>query len=159
MNALGLDPDAGAPIDRIPAVTLATNTLLNRLGRSRRLVGACIGHLAVFEMTSVGPMANYAAACRRLLDDDAGTQAARFFDVHVAADGFHAQLAMERLIDGFVDQYPDDAPSILFGAAALMHLEHTLTEHILTCWKTGHTSLHTPPEDPDPTPRHLTLVT
>jgi hypothetical protein len=40
-----------------------------------------------------------------------------------------------------------------------MHLERAFTEHILTCWKTGHTSLHTPPEDPDPTPRHLTLVT
>jgi pyrroloquinoline quinone (PQQ) biosynthesis protein C len=159
MKALGLDPEGGAPIERIPAVTLATNTLLNRLGRSRRLVGACVGHLAVFEMTSVGPMANYAAACRRMLDDDAGTRAARFFDVHVAADGFHAQLAMERLVDGFVEQFPDDAPGILFGAAALMHLERAFTEHVLACWKAGDTSLHTPPEGPDPAPRHLTLVT
>jgi hypothetical protein len=158
MRAMGLDPEGGAHIDRIPAVTLATNTLLNRLGRSRRLVGACIGHLAVFEMTSVGPMANYAAACRRLLDGDAGTQAARFFDVHVAADGFHAQLAMERLVDGFVQQFPDDAPGILFGAAALMHLERAFTEHILTCWKAGESSLHTPPPDPERAPRHLTLV-
>lgn len=143
MRALGLDPREGPDIERIPAVTLATNTLLNRLGRSRRLVGACVGHLAVFEMTSVAPMANYAAACRELLDDEAGTRAARFFDVHVAADGFHARLAMERLVDGFVEQFPDDAPGILFGAAALMHLEGAFTEHLLTCWQGGTSSLRT----------------
>jgi hypothetical protein len=141
MRAVGLDPREGPDLERIPAVTLATNTLLNRLGRSRRLVGACIGHLAVFEMTSVAPMANYAAVCRELLDDDDGTRAARFFDVHVAADGFHARLAMERLVDGFVEQFPDDAPGILFGAAALLHLERRFTEHVLTSWQDGTSSL------------------
>lgn len=111
MRAVGLDPVEGADVDRLPAVTLATNTLLNRLGRSRRLVGACLGHLAVFEMTSVEPMARYAAAFRRVLEGPDGTLAARFYDVHVAADGFHAKLAMERLVDGFVAQFPDDAPT------------------------------------------------
>lgn len=144
MDAVGLDPQEGPDIDRLPASTLATNTLLNRLGRSRRLVGACIGHLAVFEMTSVGPMANYAALCRKLIDDaDRATRAARFFDVHVAADGLHARVAMERLVDGFVAQFPDDAPGILFGAAALMHLEAAFTEHLLTSWDDGDTSLRT----------------
>lgn len=158
MRALDLDPDDGAPIEQLPAVTLATNTLLNRLGRSRRLIGACIGHLAVFEMTSVAPMANYAAACRRLLDNDQATRAARFFDVHVAADGFHATLAIERLIDGFVAQYPDDAHGILFGAAALMHVENALTEHLLTRWNTGNSSLYEPSPHLAPPHPHLTLV-
>jgi pyrroloquinoline quinone (PQQ) biosynthesis protein C len=148
MKAVGLDPREGPDIERLPAVTLATNTLLNRLGRSRRLVGACIGHLAVFEMTSVAPMANYAAVCRRVLGDEDGTRAARFFDVHVAADGFHARMAMERLVDGFVEQFPDDAPGILFGAAALLHLESAFTDHLLTCWKGGDSSLRTPRGDP-----------
>jgi len=146
MRALGIDPDDGADIERLPAVTLATNTLLNRLGRTRRLVGACIGHLAVFEMTSVEPMARYAAAIRRVLDGEDATAAARFFDVHVAADGLHARLAMERLVDGFVEQYPADAPDLVFGAAALMHVEHELTEHLLACWDAGNTSLRTPLE-------------
>jgi hypothetical protein len=141
MRAVGLDPDAGADIDLIPAVTLATNTVLNRLGRTRRLIGALIGHLAVFEMTSVRPMANYAAVCRRLLDAEAGTRAARFFDVHVAADGLHARMAMERLVDGLAEQFPDDAPGVLFGAAALMHVEGAFTDHLLTCWKAGESSL------------------
>lgn len=151
MSAVGFDPREGPDLDRLPASTLATNTLLNRLGRSRRLVGACIGHLAVFEMTSVAPMANYAALCRKLVDDpEQGTRAARFFDVHVAADGFHGRIAMERLVDGFVDQFPDDAAGILFGAAALMHVEQAFTEHLLVAWKNGDTSLRAPLPGPTP---------
>jgi hypothetical protein len=144
MDAVGLDPAAGPDLARLPAVTLATNTLLNRLGRSRRLLAACLGHLAVFEMTSVEPMARYAAAFRRVLDGTEGTRAARFFDVHVAADGFHGRLAMDRLVRGFVDQYPDEAPDLLFGAAALMHVERRFSEHVLACWEAGATSLRHP---------------
>ena len=144
MAAAGLDPTAGGGIELLPAVTLATNTLLHRLGRSRRLVGACIGHLAVFEMTSVEPMARYAAACRKLLDGDDATRAARFFDVHVAADGFHGEIALERLVRGFVDQYPDDADQVLFGAAALMQVEQAFSRHLVSRWDDGVTSLRTP---------------
>jgi heme oxygenase-like protein len=147
MAAVGLDPAAGADVGRLPATTLATNTLLNRLGRSRRLVAACLGHLAVFEMTSVEPMARYAAACRRLLEGPEGTRAARFFDVHVAADGFHARLAMDRLVRGFATQYPHDAVDLLFGAAALLHVEQAFSEHIISCWEAGTTSLRTPLDD------------
>jgi hypothetical protein len=148
MDAVGVDPRGGPDLDRVPAVTLATNTLLNRLGRSRRLVGACLGHLAVFEMTSVEPMAHYAAAFRRVLGgsgaDDAeetATRAARFFDVHVAADGLHGRIALERMIHGFVDPYPADAPEVLFGAAALLHLEEAFTHHVLGNWQAGRSSL------------------
>ncbi|HEY8544279.1 MAG TPA: iron-containing redox enzyme family protein, partial [Acidimicrobiales bacterium] len=144
MRATGLDPRPGTGLSRLPAVTLATNTLLNRLGRSRRLVGALVGHLAVFEMTSVEPMSRYAAACRRLLPGPTGTRAARFFDVHVAADGFHAKLAIERLVQGFVDQHPDDAREVLFGAAALLHVEEAFSRHLVEAWDAGTSSLRTP---------------
>jgi hypothetical protein len=156
MTALELDPVAD--IDRLPAVTLATNTLLNRLGRSRRLLGACLGHLAVFEMTSVEPMARYAAAVRRLAGD-AGTAAARFYDVHVAADGFHEQLARDRLLAGFVDQHPDEVDEVIFGATALMHVERQLAEHLIRCWEQGRTSLRDPLPGSDLRPhRHLTAA-
>jgi hypothetical protein len=144
MTATGLDPTPGAELARLPAATLATTTLLHRLGRSRRLVGACLGHLAVFEMTSVVPMARYAAACRRLLDGDDATRAARFFDVHVAADGFHGQVAIDRMVRGFVDQYPDDAGQVLFGAAALLQVEEAFSRHLVSAWDDGTTSLRTP---------------
>jgi hypothetical protein len=142
MRAFGLEPVAH--LDRLPAATLATSTLLNRLGRSRRLLPACLGHLAVFEMTSVEPMARYAAAARQLLPGPAGTSAARFYDVHVAADGFHAKLAAERLIQGFVADHPDEATEVLFGAAALMAVEGAFTEHLLRCWDQGRSSLLAP---------------
>jgi hypothetical protein len=95
-------------------------------------------------MTSVEPMARYAAAIRGLLPGPDGTDAARFYDVHVAADGFHGQLAQERLIGGFVEDHPDEAAEVLFGAAALLHVERRLSEHIIGCWDAGRTSLRTP---------------
>ena len=140
MDALGLAAD----LDRLPWQTLATNTLLNWLGRSRRLVPACLGHLAVFEMTSVRPMARYAAAIRRLVPDPEGTAAARFFDVHVAADGLHGPIATDRLIAGFVEDHPDEADEVLFGAAALLHVERRFAEHLLHAWSRGTTSLARP---------------
>jgi hypothetical protein len=144
MAAAGLDPTPGPDLARLPAATLATNTLLNRFGRSRRLLGACLGHLAVFEMTSVEPMARYAATCRRLLDGAAGTAAARFFDVHVAADGLHGRIAVDRMIRGYADQHPDEAHGVLFGAAALLAVERDFSTHLLTCWERGTTSLRSP---------------
>lgn len=147
MKALGLDPDSGAEINRLPAVTLRTNTLLNWLGRSRRLLGACLGHLAVFEMTSVEPMARYAALTRRVLSPPHGSRAARFYDVHVAADGLHARLVIDRLVRGFTQQYPEQAGDILFGAAALLHVESAFSEHVLESWKAGRSSLRATPGD------------
>jgi pyrroloquinoline quinone (PQQ) biosynthesis protein C len=146
MIALGLDPSAGPDLDRLPATTLATSTFLNLLGRSRRLAGACVAHLCVFEMTSVEPMAHYAQAVRRLVPDDMATEAARFFDVHVAADGYHAQLAVHDLLDGLDEDHPDLAADAFFGAAGLMVLEADFTEQLLGAWKQGRTSLRQPLE-------------
>jgi Iron-containing redox enzyme len=144
MAALDLHPEAGPDLDRLPAVTLATSTLLGMLGRSRRLAGACVAHLAVFEMTSVEPMARYAATVRRLLPDDVATAAARFFDVHVAADGYHEQLAVDELLDGLELEHPDLAADAYFGAAALMVVEQDLTDHLLQAWQEGRSSLRHP---------------
>jgi hypothetical protein len=142
MEALELAPEVD--LDRLPAVTLATNTLLNWLGRSRRLVAACLGHLAVFELTSVEPMARYAAAVRKLVPGEQGTAAARFYDVHVAADGLHGTIATDRLISGFVADHPDEAQDVLFGAASLLHVERRFAEHLMDRWAVNQTSLREP---------------
>ena len=63
MDALGLDSRYGAYIDHIPAVTLATVNLMSMFGLHRRLRGAIVGHLALFEMTSSIPNRSYAEAC------------------------------------------------------------------------------------------------
>ena len=54
MEAVGLDSGYGAYIDHIPGSTLATVNLMSLFGLHRRLRGAIVGHLAVFEMTSSG---------------------------------------------------------------------------------------------------------
>jgi hypothetical protein len=118
--------------------------VLGLLGSSRRLVGALIGHLAVFEMTSVEPMARYAAAIRRVLPGPNGPRAARFYDVHVAADGHHEVVARDRLLRSFVAEDPGHAADVLFGAAAVLLVERCFTEAVLDRWIAGRSSLRRP---------------
>ena len=138
MRALGLDDTYGAYVDRLPGVTLATCNLVSMFGLHRRLRGALIGHLAVFEMTSIGPMARYATALRRL---GLGDEAARFYDVHVAADAHHQELAAGPMAEGFAAAEPDLLGDLQFGARALVAAEARLAAHLLRSWKRGESSL------------------
>ncbi len=138
LRALGLDDRYGAYVDLLPAPTLATVNLASWLGTSRRWLGACVGHLALFEMTSVGPMTRYAAAVRRLTGSEA---AAEFYDVHVEADEHHQRLAVDGLVGPLVAAEPDLAGDVVFGARALAAVEGRLTAHVLDSWEAGRTSL------------------
>jgi hypothetical protein len=138
MERLGLDPTPGAYIDVVPGVTLATDNLSSMFGLHRALRGALVGHLAVFEMTSVVPMSRYAAAIRRLTGDDL---AAEFYDVHVAADAEHEVIAANDLAGGFVGDEPGLAGEVLFGASALMQVEARLATHLVGWWEAGRSSL------------------
>ena len=141
MRALDLDPTPGAYIDQVPGVTLATDNLVTMLGRSRRWRGALVGHLAVFEMTSVLPMSRYAAALRRMGVDEEGVE---FYDVHVEADVVHAQIAADGLIGGLIETDLDGAGDVPFGAAALLEAESKFSRHLLRAWATGDSSLRRP---------------
>lgn len=141
MVALGLDATYGALLDRIPGRTLATVNLISFFGLHRRWRGALVGHLSAFEMTSVEPMARYAAASRRLGLPPA---AARFYDVHVAADAHHQEVAATGLAGGLAAAEPELAADILFGARALMAVEARFTEHVLQSWATRRSSLLPP---------------
>lgn len=138
MDRLGLDPTPGAYVDAVPGVTLATDNLASMFGLHRALRGALVGHLALFEMTSVVPMGRYATAIRRLADDDV---AAEFYDVHVEADAEHEVIAANDLAAGFVRDEPALAGDVLFGAAALMAVEARLAAHLVGSWEAGGTSL------------------
>lgn len=138
MEALGLDPRYGAYVGVLPATTLATVNLVSLFGLHRRWRGALVGHLAVFETTSVGPMGRYAAALRRL---GLGTAARRFYDVHVAADVHHQVVACEALAGGLAAAEPELAGDILFGARALMLVEERFTRHLLGSWEADRSSL------------------
>jgi hypothetical protein len=145
MDALGLDSRYGAYVDRLPAATLATVNLMSLLGLHRRLRGAIVGHLALFEMTSSIPNRRYASGLRRLgIDDPAATE---FFDEHVEADAVHEAVAAVDLAGGLARSEPELAPDILWGARALMALEGRWARSLLEAWERGGSSLRRPLDD------------
>ena len=140
MRELGLDATYGAYLDRVPAITLATVNLVSMLGLHRRFRGALVGHLALFEMTSVGPMGRYSKALERL---GLGRRARRFYDVHVLADAHHEQVALHQMVEGLVEAEPDLAGDVVTGARWLMAVEGAFTAHLLDSWSAGRSSLRT----------------
>ena len=138
MQRLGLDPTPNAYLDLVPAPTLATVNLVSMLGLHRRLRGAAVGHLALFEMASVPVMANHDAGLRRLGFDD---WTRLFYTTHVVADAHHQTVAAQDLAGGLVAQDPTLEADVMFGASALAALEARATAHVLGAWERGATSL------------------
>lgn len=144
MEALGLDSDYGAYLDRIPARALSTVNLMSFFGLHRRWRGAIIGHLALFESTSSIPNGRYAAGLRRLGRDDEAAVA--FFDEHVEADAVHENLATVDMAGGLIRQDPSLAGDVLFGARCLAELEGAWTGEVLRAFQAGRSSLLRPLE-------------
>jgi hypothetical protein len=144
LDGLGLDSTYGAYLDRLPGVTLATVNLISFFGLHRRWRGALVGHLAGFEMTSVGPMGRYAATAERL---GLASAVRTFYDVHVEADAHHEMVAADGLITGLAQAEPALVPDILFGARALMAVEGRFGAHLLDAWAAGRSSLRPPAPD------------
>ena len=141
MDELGLDSRYGAYLDRLPGRTLATVNLITMFGLHRRLRAALVGHLAIFEMTSVVPMSRYARALARL---DFGPRARRFYDVHVEADQHHQIVAARDLAGRLAEDEPALKAGILFGARAVMEVERRFSEDVLRAWALGRSSLRLP---------------
>lgn len=138
MEEVGLSPALGAYIDLLPGATLATDNLISMFGLSRRLRGALVGHLALFEMCSVTPMSRYLVAARRL----GGMPALEnFYAVHVEADAEHSRLALDEMVAPLVAASPELAADVIFGAAALARVEARFAHHVLASWDEGRSSL------------------
>jgi hypothetical protein len=138
MRELGLATDEGSYVDQLPGVTLATVNLMSLFGLHRRLRGAAVGHLAVFEMTSCIPNRRYGDGLRRL---GFGEGATRYFDEHVEADAAHGAIAATDMAGSLVEDEPALLHDVLFGAAALLALEHRWAEHVLPAWRSGRDGL------------------
>jgi hypothetical protein len=138
MTALDLDPTYGAYLDRLPALTLATVNPASMFGLHRRWRGALVGHLAVFEMTSVEPMRRYGRALARLGIGPAGR---RFYDVHVLAGARHGVVALDRMVAGLVAAEPGLSSDVLFGAAAVLLIEERFAAHLVNAWSSASSSL------------------
>jgi hypothetical protein len=147
MDALGLDARYGAYVDHLPVVTLATVNLMSMFGLHRRLRGAIVGHLALFEMTSSVPNRRYGNGLRRLGFSGAATA---FYDEHVVADAVHENVAAVDLAGGLARCEPALETDILWGAAALVAVEGRFARHLLTSWEAGRSSLRRPIESPAP---------
>jgi Iron-containing redox enzyme len=139
MEAVGLDSTYGAYLDQIPAVTLATVNLMSLFGLHRRLRGAIVGHLALFEMTSSVPNRRYATGLRRL---GHGEDACLFFDVHVVADAVHESVAAVDLAGGLAKQDPKLGADVLWGARALLEIDGRWAQHVMSAWDDDASSLH-----------------
>jgi hypothetical protein len=137
MRALGLDARYGALVDAVPGATLSTGNLVSCFGMHRRLRGALIGHLALFEMCSVVPMSRYVAALERL----GVPEAAPFYAAHVEADEWHQHVALEPMVGGLLHDEPELAADVVFGARAVALLEDDLALRLLGAWAGGRTSL------------------
>jgi heme oxygenase-like protein len=138
MEAVGLDPTYGAYLDRIPGITLATVNLMSLCGLHRDRLGAIVGHLALFEMTSPVPNRRYADGVRRLGFDG---KAVEFFDEHVLADSVHENIAAVDLAGGLARQQPELAADVLWGARALVLVEGLWAKHLHGAWQAGESSL------------------
>jgi Iron-containing redox enzyme len=138
MRGLGLDDREGAYIDRLPGSTLATTNLMSLFGMHRRLRGALIGHLAVFEMTSCIPNRRYGDGLRRL---GFGPDVTAYFDEHVEADAAHGAIAANDMAGSLVFDEPELAADVLFGAAALIGLDATVASRLIDAWSAGASSL------------------
>lgn len=143
MRGADLDDTYGAYIDSVPAVTLAAMNTMSLFGLNRRLLGAIVGHLAAFEMTSSIPSRFYAQGLRRL---GFGADVTDYYDEHVEADAVHEQIAGRDLAGALAEDRPELLPDILFGAAACLEVEGWVSEHILRSWEAGTTSLRQPEE-------------
>jgi hypothetical protein len=141
MEELSLDRRYGAYLDLVPGITLSTCNLISLFGLHRRWRGALVGHLALFEMCSVGPMGRYQAGLERL---GLGPRATRFYGAHVVADQRHQVVALEDLARGLVLDEPFLGGEIVHGARCLTAVEAAFAAHVLDAWEQGRTSLRRP---------------
>ncbi len=138
LRGAGLDDVYGAYIDAVPALTLASHNMMSMFGLNRRLLGAIVGHLAAFEMTSSLPNRRYAAGFRRL---GYGASVTEYFDEHVEADAVHEQIAARDLAGGLAQDRPDLTADIMFGAAACLAIDRWTAEQLMDAWSAGRSSL------------------
>jgi hypothetical protein len=138
MRGAGLSDQYGAYANDVPALTLASHNLMSMFGLNGRLLGAIVGHLAAYEMTSTSPSRLTAQAARRL---GFGDEVAEYFDEHVEADAVHEQIAAHDLAGALAEQSPELTEDIIFGGAAYLHIEARSQEQILDAWSRGESSL------------------
>lgn len=138
MEEMGLDTGYLRYLDAVPAVTLATVTMMSLFGLHRSLRGAMAGHFAAAEITTAPSARRMAQALERL---GVGARGVRFFTEHVEADAVHEQVLRHDVLGDLLRAEPDLAADVVLGVQATTLLERRLGEHLLDRWRAGRSSL------------------
>lgn len=141
MRGLGLDDTYGAYLDRVPAVTIASFTMMTMFGLNRSLRGATAGHFSAYEMTSSIPNRYIAQGVRRL---GFGDDIAEYFDEHVEADAVHEQIAGRDLSGGLAEAEPALLADVMWGANCSMIVDGWGADEALAHWEAGRSALRQP---------------
>ncbi|GAA1753079.1 iron-containing redox enzyme family protein [Kocuria aegyptia] len=144
MREAGLDDSYGSAVDRVPAEWLAGVNTVSMFGLHRRLRGAVVGHLAMYEMTSSVPAKFLARGFHRL----GLPAAAAFYDEHVEADAAHEQIAARDMAGGLVVEDPAVAADVFFGARCVLHLDALAAHQALARWEAGESALRPAAAEP-----------
>ena len=132
LQASGLDATYGAYLDEVPLEVLEQNNTVSMFGLQRRLRGAAVGHLAAFEATSSIPSRRLAQGLERL---GYPQEMVRYYTEHVEADAVHEQVAIRTICGGLLQDEPDLAADVWFGAWACLHQEDQVARRLLDEWE------------------------
>lgn len=131
LDAAGLDASYGAYVDDVSAVTLANANVMSMFALNRRLRGAAMGHLAVFEATSSVPCRRIATGLDRL---GFPAEVVNYFEEHIEADAVHEQLAARDICAEMAAEQLELGADILFGAVSCLFLEGLAGADLLRGW-------------------------
>ena len=131
MGASGLRTEYGAYVDEAPLEILEQNNAMSLFGLHRRHRGAALGHFAAFEATSSMPSRRMVQGLERLGFPD---EMVRYYTEHVEADSVHEQLAVRVLCGALLEEEPELAADVFFGAFTCMDLEDRVAGHLLHVW-------------------------
>src|SRR5690625_2982444 len=138
MRQLNLDHAYGAYLNQVPALTIASFTMMGMFGMNRALRGAMAGHYAAYEMTSSLPNRFLGDGFRRL---GYGPEVTDYFDEHVEADAVHEQIAGRDLAGGLAQQDPQLLADIMFGANTSLIVDGWAANETLEAWEAGRSAL------------------
>lgn len=128
MAACGLDTGYAAYVDEALPEVLEQNNLMSMLGLHRRLVPAALGHLAAFEVCSSVPSKRMVRGLERLGMPE---PMIAYYREHMVADAVHEQVAVRRMLGGWVAREPHVADDALWGAAVCLAAEQETATAVL----------------------------
>ncbi|HWJ67787.1 MAG TPA: iron-containing redox enzyme family protein [Nocardioides sp.] len=132
LASLDMPTDLASYVADADGATLASVNLMSLFALNRRLRGAAMGHLAAFEATSSLPCGRILEGARRLELPEAVCD---YYDEHVEADAVHEQLAIRAICGTLVDDEPELADDVLFGAYACLAVDGLAGEVLLDEWR------------------------